>query len=417
MTIFVYIEMEDGPLLVGRLWSRLRNGRESATFEYDHGWLSHPQRFSLEPALYLGQGPQHTAADQTIFGALGDSAPDRWGRTLMKYGERRRADKEGRKPRTLGEIDYLLLVDDESRQGALRFTTREGGPFLAESEGMRIPPVIELPRLLAAADHIESETDSDEELRLLLAPGSSLGGARPKATVRDSDGHLAIAKFPQRNDELDIELWEAVALSLAEQAGITIPAWRIERISKKSVLIMRRFDRDGQRRLPFLSAMSMLGARDHEPRSYLEIADSLRQFGSQPTTDLRELWRRIVFNVLISNTDDHLRNHGFIYQGGAGWSLAPAYDLNPVPVEVKSRLLSTTITFDSNEASLELALGVAAEFGLNPSEARQIAGEVGEAVSQWRKTAKQLGISDKAIKLMESAFEHSDLNMATSFTA
>ncbi len=237
MTTLVYIELDDGPFLVGRLWSRFRNERESATSsEYDPAWLNHLQRFSLEPALHLGRGPQHTAADQSLFGALGDSAPDRWGRTLMRHGERRRAEQEGRKPRTLGEIDYLLLVDDEARQGALRFASHEGGPFLAGSDGSRIPPVIELPRLLSAADHVASETVTDEELRLLLAPGSSLGGARPKAAVRDRDHHLAIAKFPQRNDEMNVELWEGVTLSLAEKSGIVVPKWRLESVSDKPVL-------------------------------------------------------------------------------------------------------------------------------------------------------------------------------------
>jgi serine/threonine-protein kinase HipA len=410
--ILVYVELPAGPILVGRLWPRMRQGRESATFEYDKQWLNHPQRFSLEPALHLGAGPQHTATGQAIFGALGDSAPDRWGRTLMRYGERRRAEREGRKPRTLGESDYLLLVDDEARQGALRFAFQAGGPFLAESEGIRIPPVIELPRLLAAADHVETETDTDEELRLLLAPGSSLGGARPKATVRENDGCLAIAKFPQRNDEFDVELWEAVALTLAQKAGIVVPSWRIERISDKPVLLLSRFDRSGEQRIPFLSAMSMLGARDHQQRSYLEIADSLRQYGASPAADLLQLWRRIVFNVLVSNTDDHLRNHGFLYEGGAGWRLAPAYDLNPVPVEIKPRILSTSITFDSAEASLELALEVAEDFGLKPEEARGVVKEVGAAVSQWKKTAKQMGIGERAISKMASAFEHSDSEMA-----
>lgn len=412
MTTLVYIQLDDGPRLVGRLWSRFRSGRESATFEYDAGWLNHPERFSLEPALHLGAGPQHTAADQSLFGALGDSAPDRWGRTLMRHGERRRAEKEGRPPRTLGEIDYLLLVDDEARQGALRFATEAGGPFLAESDGTRIPPVIELPRLLRAAAHVESDTETDEELRFLLAPGSSLGGARPKAAVRDHDGKLAIAKFPQRNDPLNVELWEAVALSLAHDAGISVPEWRMEHVSEKPVLLLRRFDRDGYRRIPFLSAMSMLGARDHEEHSYLEIADALRQHGAEPDADLQELWRRIVFNVLISNTDDHLRNHGFLYVGGAGWKLSPAYDMNPVPVELKPRILSTGITFDSSEASLELALKVAEYFGLTESEAREIIRQVAQAVARWRDVASQRGLSEKMISQMTSAFEHRDLAIA-----
>ncbi len=411
-SIFVYIELEAGPLLVGRLWPRLHHGRESATFEYDKGWLTHPQRFSLEPALYLGAGPQHTFQEQPIFGSLGDSAPDRWGRTLMRYGERRRAQREGRTPRTLGESDYLLLVDDESRQGALRFSRQEGGPFLAEAEGTRIPPVIELPKLLAAASHFESKTDTDEELRLLLAPGSSLGGARPKATVREMDGRLAIAKFPQRNDDFDVESWEAVALTLAQEAGISVPSWRMERVSGKPVLLLDRFDRSGQRRLPFLSAMSMLGARDHQTRSYLEIADAIRQHGASPAADLSELWRRMVLNVLISNTDDHLRNHGFLYGGNNGWRLSPAYDLNPMPAEIRPRVLSTTITFDSPEASLELAFEVAEEFGLKLDDARRIAREVGAATARWRLVARQHDIAEKGIASMASAFEHSDHDLA-----
>jgi serine/threonine-protein kinase HipA len=411
-TTLVYVDLEDEPFLAGRLWSRFRNERESATFEYDRAWLEHPERFPLEPALLLGGGPQHTAADQTLFGALGDSAPDRWGRTLMKLGERRRAETEGRKPRTLREIDYLLLVDDEARQGALRFADHEGGPFLAIPAASRIPPLIELPRLLSATDHVASETDTGEDLRLLLAPGSSLGGARPKAVVHDRDNHLAVAKFPHRNDETNVELWEAVALSLARQAGIRVPEWRIEMVSEKPVLLLRRFDRDGQRRIPFLSAMSMLGARDHETHSYLEIADALRQFGAQPDADSQELWRRVVFNVLVSNTDDHLRNHGFLYVRGKGWRLSPAYDLNPVPIDVKPRILTTGITFDSAEASLGLAFEVAEEFGLGKRQAEQIARDVGTVVSNWKREAARLGLSRKMIGRMESAFEHRDLEMA-----
>jgi serine/threonine-protein kinase HipA len=182
---------------------RARKDRESATFEYDRNWLAHPQRFSLKPALKLGPGPFHTESGQSLFGAIGDSAPDRWGRLLMQRAERRRAERAGQTPRTLREIDYLLLVDDEARRGALRFAKSEGGPFLAEYGSVKIPPVIELPRLLSAAERALTETDTDEDLRLLLAPGSSLGGARPKASVRDSDGHLAIAKFPSKADGIE----------------------------------------------------------------------------------------------------------------------------------------------------------------------------------------------------------------------
>jgi serine/threonine-protein kinase HipA len=410
--VVVYVDLQSAPQLVGRLWMRSRKDRESATFEYDPNWLAHPNRFSLEPALKLGPGPFHTASDQPLFGAIGDSAPDRWGRVLMRRAERRRAEREGQTPRTLREIDYLLMVDDEARMGALRFAKTEGGLFLAEYGPSRIPPLTTLPRLLSAAEHALSDTDTDEDLRLLLAPGSSLGGARPKASVRDRDGHLAIAKFPSKADEMNTVLWEACALTLAAKAGITVPEFRIEPALDKPVLVLRRFDRRGGMRLPFLSAMSMLGAKDNEAHSYLEFVDVLRQHGAAPKEDMHALWRRIVFSILISNTDDHLRNHGFLWTGPAGWRLSPAYDLNPVPTDIKPRILTTAIDFEDGTASLDLALAVASYFGLGFDEARSIASQVGQAVATWRKEAGWLGLSGQEIDHMASAFEHDDLKAA-----
>ena len=407
--VLVYMDLDGAPVLTGRLWARLRKGRNSATFEYDQDWLAHPARFSLEPALQLGPGPFHTPIGKPLFGALGDSAPDRWGRVLMRRAERRRAARGGETPRTLREIDYLLRVNDEARQGALRFVLEPGGPFLASGDATSIPPLLELPRLLSAAEHVVSESDSDEDLRLLLAPGSSLGGARPKASVRDRDGHLAIAKFPHKDDEIDVVRWEAVALNLAEKAGILVPQSRMETVADKSILLLGRFDRLDDARIPFLSAMSMLGANDNEPRSYLEFVDALRQYGAEPKNDMHMLWRRIVFNVLISNTDDHLRNHGFLYDGTNGWRLAPAYDLNPVPVDIKPRVLATYIDLDDGTASLNLALEVAEYFELDAKQARKIATEVGQAVADWRKEAARLELTAAQIDRMESAFEHDDL--------
>ncbi len=408
----VYVDLQGTPHLVGRLWARIRKDRESATFEYDKGWLTHPERFSLEPALKLGPGPFYTVPDRPLFGAIGDSAPDRWGRVLMRRAERRRAEREGQAPRTVREIDYLLLVDDEARQGALRFAEREGGPFLADQEPAKIPPLIELPRLLSAAEHVVNDKDSDEDLLLLLAPGSSLGGARPKASVRDRDGHLAIAKFPNKGDEWNTVVWEAVALTLAAKAGIPVPAWRLESAAQKSVLLLRRFDREEGRRVPFLSAMSMLDAKDNEARSYLEFVDVLRQHGAAPKEDMHGLWRRIVFSILISNTDDHLRNHGFLWAGPAGWRLSPAYDLNPVPTDVKPRVLTTAIDLEDGTASLKLAFDVASYFELASAAAHQIADEVGQAVTMWRREAKDLGLTAAEIGRMASAFEHEDLKAA-----
>jgi serine/threonine-protein kinase HipA len=412
-TVLAYVDLDGVPHLTGRLWARARDGKESASFEYDKSWLENPLRFSLEPALQLGPGPYHTADDVPMFGAIGDSAPDRWGRALMRRMERRRADREKQTPRTLFELDYLLLVDDQTRAGALRFKTEEVGPFLRESAADRVPPLVELPKLLAASQRVIDEDETDEDLRLLIAPGSSLGGARPKASVREKRGRLAIAKFPHKDDDISTVLWESVALQLAAKAGIEVPEGRVEKITKKPVLIVDRFDRAGTRRIPFLSAMSMLAAKDNETRSYLELADALRRYGAAPRDDLGALWRRIVFNILISNTDDHLRNHGFLYVGADGWRLSPAYDLNPVPLDVKPRVLTTAINETDGTASLELALSVAGYFDVDDAKAQKIAKEVGQAVTRWRAVAAKMGIKDSEIDRMASAFEHKDLESAT----
>lgn len=405
--VLVYIDLDGTPQLVGRLWGRMRKGKESATFEYDETWLKHPARFPLEPALALGKGPLHTPAGRQIFGAVGDSAPDRWGRVLIQRNERRKAREENRPPHTLGEIDYLMAVSDTARQGALRFAEQEGGPFLAES--VQIPPLLRLAELLDASLRLTADNESDEDLKLLLAPGSSLGGARPKASVIDRDGSLAIAKFPKHDDLVPVSLWEATALTLAKQAGIPTPKWRIEDVAGRAVLVLRRFDRDGSRRIPYLSAMSMLDAIDNDLHSYLEIADALRQYGAKPEEDSPQLWRRVVFSILISNSDDHLRNHGFLYEAGGGWRLAPAFDLNPVPLDIKPRILTTAIDEDDGTASIDLALETASHYGLKLTQARTIMREVGAAVSNWRQTASAQGLSKGEIERMSSAFEHEDL--------
>ncbi len=408
--ILVHAEMEGTPVLVGRLWVRVRRGRESASFEYDRAWLRRPDSYSLEPALSSGPGAFHTR--KALFGAIGDSAPDRWGRVLLRRAEVRRARMEGRAPRTLFESDFLLLVDDELRTGALRFRTDPDGPFLAEPRPGRVPPLVGLGRLLDACNRVTRRDELDEDLRLLIGPGSSLGGARPKAAIRDRDGALAIAKFPHADDDRDIVLWEAVALELADRAGIAVPDWRIERVAGRRVLVVRRFDRRGGSRVPFLSAMSMLGAADNERRSYLEIADALRSHGAAPRRDLQELWRRVVFSVLVSNTDDHLRNHGFLYERDKGWRLSPAFDLNPAPTDERARILATNIDEHDGTASLDLALGTAAYYGLDPGDAGRVAGEVGRAVGGWREVAGEMGATRRESDRMESAFSHEDLEGA-----
>lgn len=410
---YVYVDLCGASRRAGRLWVTSSRGRESTTFEYDPEWLGFAERFALDPALQLYAGPFHTRAGQALFGAIGDSAPDRWGRTLLARAERQRAKAERRSPRALRELDYLLGVSDEARQGALRFKADDDGPFLAESGGASVPPLVELPRLLHAATRVLDAEETAEDLRLLLAPGSSLGGARPKASVRAPDGALLIAKFPAKADDYDVVRWEAASLTLARKAGIAVPESRMETVLKREVLLVRRFDRAGSQRVPFLSAMSALGANDRELRSYLEIADALRPIGAAVAEDLAALWRRIVFNVLISNTDDHLRNHAFIYAGPRGWRLSPAYDLNPVPTDVKPRVLSTAITEDRDvTASLEHALEVAPHFGLAAAAARRVVGEVHAAVRTWRQEAARCGVGAAEIERMETAFEHEDSRLA-----
>ena len=399
---------------VGKLWFRSWNGRESASFQYDPDWLA-SKNYALEPALKLNAGTFHTD-NMSLFGSLGDSAPDRWGRILIRRREERQARAARKTPRTLTELDFLLGINDEARQGALRFKIQEDGPFLTSPETNAIPPLVALPRLLSASERFLESKESDEDLQLLLAPGSSLGGARPKASVYDA-GDLSIAKFPRKDDEYQTTLWEAFALTLAKKAGIQVPSWRIEKALNKPVLVLKRFDRQGQRRIPFLSAMSMLTARDNEQHSYLEIAYAIMQHGAEPLRDLEELWRRLVFNICISNTDDHLRNHGFLLNNpidsrrqsdgnsSKGWRLSPAYDLNPVPRQAGPRFLSLAIDTVSREASLETALSVIGEFRLKKEKAMSILGEVQRAVSGWQSAALSLGISRRETDRMASAFE------------
>ena len=404
----VYVDLKGTPHMAGRLWIHAKGSHESASFEYDDGWINARHSFALEPALQIGTGPFHTATGRALFGAIGDSAPDRWGRTLLARRERLEAKETGRPPRTLLEIDYLLGLSDFTRQGALRFKREANGPFLALGAD-QVPPILELGRLLQAAERVAGDEETKEDLQLLLAPGSSLLGSRPKASVRGSNGALMIAKFNRPDDDYNVGRWEAVAMSLAMMAGLDIASWSVEHVEGRTVMLMRRFDRRGELRIPFLSAMSMLEALDGEHRSYTEIADALRMHSASTSDDLRELWRRIVFTVLISNTDDHLRNHAFLYAGEQGWRLSPAYDLNPVPTDVRPRILSTAIVEgEDRSASMDLAFLAADHFNIEHDEARRIAQEIAQAVAKWRGVAQNLGASQRECDRMATAFEHED---------
>lgn len=406
--VIVYIDLAGVSTKVGKLWVHERHGRESMSFEYDPDWLRRKDCFSLDPALKLVSGPFHASQDKPVFGAIDDSAPDRWGRLLMRRYERQNALKEKRTPRALQEIDFLLMVDDEARQGALRFKKEEKGPFLTTYDMNHIPPLVKLRQLLQATERVLQGPHTDEDLQLLLAPGSSLGGARPKASVWDEEGHLAIAKFSRQNDEIDVIGWEAVALSLASKAGIEVPVWKLNQAGNQRVLVSRRFDREKKIRIPFLSAMSVLSANDGDMRSYLEIAEAIRKLSAAPKEDLKALWRRIVFSVLISNLDDHLRNHAFLYTGMMGWRLSPAYDLNPVPRDIKPRILSTAIDPIDPTASVDIAMDVIDFFDLPVDEAKKIVKEVKAATTLWRSEATKFKIPKAEIDRMASAFEHDD---------
>ena len=329
--------------------------------------------------------------------------------------ERRTAKREGRAVRTLTEADYLLGVADVARLGALRF--RPAGEEVFQSplrDGHGVPPFVELPRLLSVTERVLRDEETDDDLLLLFAPGSSLGGARPKASVADRDGHLAVAKFPKDDDDYSIESWEEVALRLANMAGIRTAAHRLERVAGKPVMLSRRFDRAaGGYRFPFLSAMSMMNLVDGDRSSYPELVDVLRTCGSEADADAAELFRRMVFSILVSNVDDHLRNHGFLWAGEKGWRLSPAYDLNPVPVDVRAHILSTNISLDDGTCSIELARENAGHFGLTLSSADAIVREVAAATVKWRAVAASVSIKPSEIERMETAFEHEELRLAT----
>jgi serine/threonine-protein kinase HipA len=407
----VHIDLEGRTRLLGLAHTNRVRGNETIVFEYAPQWLDHPDRFSIEPALALTAGGFAPPAGQAVFGSIGDSAPDAWGRRLMQRAERRLAEREGRPVRTLSESDYLLGVTDETRLGALRFRRIGEVEFQAPSRA-GVPPLIELGRLLQVTERVLRDEETDEDLQLIFAPGTSLGGARPKASIVDQHGHLSIAKLPKETDDYSVETWEEIAFRLAERAGIVTPSHGLLQVAGKAVLLSRRFDRSGAIRIPFLSAMAMTGSRDGERGSYPEIVDVLTRHGARAKADAHALYRRVAFNVLISNVDDHLRNHGFLRVGKAGWSLAPAFDLNPVPTDLKARVLTTNIDLDEGTCSIGLLESASENFCLGLTAARAIIKEVAMATATWRATAREAGARAAEITRMASAFEHDDLTRA-----
>ena len=386
-------------------------GRETVTFEYDPDWVTSAERFSIYPSLPIGPGTFRPPAGQDMFGTLGDSAPDTWGRTLMRRRERRQAEREGRPVRTLQEADYLLGVSDETRLGALRFRW-EGDEIFQAPQAIGVPGTVALGQLLGASERILRGEETDEDLLLIFAPGSSLGGARPKASVIDQHGHLSIAKFPKETDEYSMERWQAIALDIATTAGINVAHHDIVENNGRPIFLSRRFDRNGDERIPFLSAMSMTEHRDGERGSYLEIVDALTEHGADAAVDRPELFRRVAFSILVSNTDDHLRNHGFLWLGQLGWTLSPAYDINPTPEDLRPRILSTNIDFDDGTCSVDLLRSVSEEFALRQSDADELIRDIALVVQNWRDFARRRGAPEIEIRRMENAFQHDDLEKA-----
>ncbi len=399
-TIEVYIEFDNATSRVGRCHCIEKSRSQSSVFEYAANWLETPQAFAIDPEnLPLQRTSFHRTSNKSALpGALRDTAPDRWGQQLI-----RRAFRKAGERRTLTEVDYLLGINDGTRIGALRYKRVGEETFDHDIGRYRVPPLVSLPALLNAADAVREETESAEDLRLLLNEGSPIGGARPKSVVQEVDGTLAVAKFSKNDDHRSIPHGEVLAMTLARKAGVHTANARLLDVAGRPVALIERFDRDGERRIPFLSAMTLLDLDDGNEAAYTDIAEVIRMHSSAPTRDLHELWRRIVFNVLASNLDDHLRNHGFLYDGDGKWRLSPAYDLNPVPIEEKAKELSTWISEEGPDANIDLAFRAAKYFALRHAEAKTIVDEVSGAFVGWRNLARQLGMSRRDIDAYASA--------------
>ena len=411
--IFVYADWEGLPkqFLMGNLKTELIKGEEVFSFEYSKAWLESGFAQDLDPDLKLYSGPQYLSDEKPNFGLFLDSAPDRWGRMLLKRREAIKERRPGEKPRRLFESDFLLGVNDETRMGGLRFKLDEEGEFLENEEGIKVPPFTSIRELEQASQRIEDDnffenSDAKKWLKLIMAPGSSLGGARPKANVRNTDGSLWIAKFPSKNDDKDSGIWELLVNKIANNLSINVTESTASIYSQKQhTYLTKRFDRVEQdKRIHFASAMTLLGYKDgHSHKdggSYLELVELIERYGAEPDHDIMELWKRIVFSVGVSNTDDHLRNHGFLLTR-KGWKLSPAYDINP---NEDGTGLSLNISEDDNSLEYDLCLEVAEYFRWKSKAAKEYIKKARVEISKWNIIAKELGIPNREISYMENAF-------------
>lgn len=405
--------------LAGTLRFDAQGGRESAAFEYDASWLAAKDRFALGPGLPLVAGPQFhrkTREGSAFAPPFADSEPDGWGRRVILRDQAKRRQREWRagaerRVEPLNSLDYLLAVDDLSRVGGLRFQDEAGAFQRASEPGRRTaPPLLELPQLLCATRAVETDSETAADLAYLRGRGTSLGGLRPKCTVIDDDGRLAIGKFPSVADERPVTKGEVLAMQLARAAGIDVAEARLLDSDGAPVALIRRFDRTVTGgRLPFISAATMLGveANDPEQHAYTELVDALRLHGAAAQCDIEELWRRIAFGVLITNVDDHLLNHGFLHVESGQWRLSPAFDLNPFPE--RARELKTWISEETGpEATVEALRSVSAYFRISAKRAKTILAEVERAVGGWRRVGRSIGMSAVELEQFADAFEHAE---------
>lgn len=407
--ILVYADWKEmnGARLIGTLSAQQAKGRKAFSFSYERNWITSAEQLLLDPDIAWFGGPQYPIGKEN-FGIFLDSMPDTWGRTLMKRRAILKANELKQPVPVLYDIDFLLGVHDLSRMGALRFKLNQDGPFLDNDPVSPTPPWATIRELQYAAELIESNVDTEEVrkwLAMLMAPGSSLGGARPKANILDEDNQLWIAKFPSKNDSIDKAAWEYLAYRLAQAAGIEMAECKLGNVAGKyCTFFTKRFDREKEDRIHFASAMTMTGKNEELIRnntpSYLEIAEFIQFSGCLVDKDLEQLWRRIVFNILISNTDDHLRNHGFLLTN-FGWRLSPAFDINP---SIDKNGLALNIDIDNNALNLELAKSVGIYFRLNEVNMNQIIDEIRSSVSSWKRLANEIGISRSEQNMMASAF-------------
>jgi serine/threonine-protein kinase HipA len=409
--IFVYAHWQGmpEPILIGLLSAHQAKGRKAFSFEYDKHWLNGKNLRLLDPDIAFFAGPQYPN-NKANFGIFLDSMPDTWGRTLMKRKAALQANEEGRKSPVLNDVDYLLGVADTCRMGALRFKLEPEGPFLNNGNDSPVPPWTSVGELQHIAGMVESDKITkqlNKWIVMLMAPGSSLGGARPKANILDKKGHLWIAKFPSKNDTIDKAKWEFLAWRLATAAGITMSESKIEKVAGTyNTFFTKRFDRIKTERIHFASAMTMTGNNEDtirdNPASDLDIAMFIDNHGGDPNVDLQELWTRIVFNIATSNTDDHLRNHGFLIDNG-GWRLSPAFDINP---SIDKAELALTIDDNIGALDFGLAISVAEYFRLNEKKANTILKNIRKIVSNWEGEARKIGIPRTEIDLMQAAFRY-----------